>query len=155
MSFQGNFNKFLYFIGYFSPRHKSYRGKIGLLTTQIWNHFVTLSTNLILSIIMKHIQEVVWTWTNRDSTATIVRSSYLDRFLLKRVDVGFFDCLIFHSIVYTNHRIVGVRVCLDMTAGMWWYKLKSKIMSFSTDYSRQFSLVRLAAQTVCEYWSGE
>lgn len=37
-----------------------------------------------------------------------------------------------------------------MVGNKWWDLLNSKVKSFAADYSRQFNLIKLAAQTACE-----
>lgn len=61
------------------------------------------------------------TWTNRDSSASVLRRSYIDRILVRRVDLGVLTLHV--SIPYSNHRFL--QVCLDLEkprfsmAGYW------------------------------------
>ena len=68
-------------------------------------------------------RDLVWTWTGRRGSGPMQLSSYIDRFLVRRVDVGVLDCPSFHNIVYSDHRLVRVRVNLDRPkpklAGYW------------------------------------
>lgn len=53
----------------------------------------------------------------------MLRTNYIDRVLVRRVDLGLLGCLSFHSIVYSDHRFFWVHLKLDKprisTAGYW------------------------------------
>lgn len=57
----------------------------------------------------------MWILNNRSSLASVMRSSYRDPVLVKRVDVEHLGSQSYHSIVYTDHSLVPVHVNLNKT----------------------------------------
>lgn len=42
------------------------------------------------------------TWTDRDGSGTMPCSNYIDRVLVKRVDLDLLDCPSLHNVLYSN-----------------------------------------------------
>lgn len=43
----------------------------------------------------------------------VQRSSYIDRILVRRVNLGLLSCPRFHRVVYLDHKLAHVRMNLD------------------------------------------
>ena len=106
----------------------------------------------------EHPNKIVWTWTNRGSS-NVQHSSYIDRVLIKRVDVGFLECPSFHSVVYSDHRLVRVRMILGKAkprmTGYW--KLNTSLFD-EKDFQDQLSLMIMRELTGSvfgnKFWGG-
>lgn len=67
----------------------------------------------------EHPKWVKWTWTNRGDLDRVQISRYIDRVLVRRVNLG---CPNFHSIIYSDHTLVRLRINL--------YKAKPKMAEY-------------------------
>ena len=66
----------------------------------------------------------MWTWALRWPSLRVV--SYLDRMLVRRVDLDLLDCPTFHRLDYSDHKLVCARVVLEnrpRLAGYWKFNL--------------------------------
>jgi len=134
----------------------------------------------------EHPDKVEWTWTGRGASGRQL-SSYIDRVLVRRVDVDFIEGPSFESIEGSDHRMIYVGLNLDrikvrrsgywklnaslledkefisqleltvkreltgaVIGNRWWGRLKDRIRSFATDYSRRLKLDKLAEQRLLE-----
>lgn len=102
-------------------------------------------------------------------------SNYIDQVLIRRVGVQFLGCPRVHSIVYTDHKLVRVRINLGKAkprmARFWKFRTSVECEGFpgpattnytagtggfcvwgisATDYSRRLNLGRLVAQKALE-----
>ena len=69
---------------------------------------------------LDHPGREMWTW--RDSSPSAKVGSYLDRVLVRKADIDFVSCPTFHSIVWTDHKLVRVSLRLadrPSLAGYW------------------------------------
>lgn len=56
----------------------------------------------------------VRTWTNNGSLASVLRSTYIDRVLVSRVELGPLNYPSFHTIIFSDHNLLQVRLNLGL-----------------------------------------
>ena len=83
-----------------------------------------------------------WTWTGRGGSGNTQLYSYIDRVLVRRADVGLLECPSFHSIAFSDHRLVRVRLKLGKSkprmTGYW--KLNAALLA-EKNFQDQLTLI--------------
>ena len=76
--------------------------------------------NLVDWFRLDHPRREMWTWLDSSPSAKV--GSYLDRVIVRRADLDFCSCPMFHLIAWTNHKLVRVSLRLanrPSLAGYW------------------------------------
>ena len=60
--------------------------------------------NLVDRFRLDHPRREMWTWLDSSPSAKV--GSYLDKVLIRRADIDFFSCSMFHLIAWTDHKLV-------------------------------------------------
>ena len=66
--------------------------------------------NLVDRFRLDHPGWEMWTWLDSSPSAEV--GSYLDRVLVRRADIDFVSCPMFHLIAWTDHKLVSVSLWL-------------------------------------------
>ena len=93
---------------------------------------------------LDHPGREMWTWLDSSPSAKV--ASYLDRVLVRRVDIDFVSCPTFHLIAWTDHKLVRVSLRLanrPSLAGYW--KFNTSLLEIQDFRDRLESLIQRAS----------
>ena len=92
---------------------------------------------------LDHPGQEMWTWL--DSSPSAKLGSYLDSVLVRRLDIDFVSCPMFHLIAWTDHELVMVSLRLAIRpslAGYW--KFNTSLLEIRDFRDRLESLIKRA-----------
>ena len=98
---------------------------------------------LVDSFRLDHPGREMWTWLDSSPSAKV--GSYLDRVLIRRADIDFVSCPMFHLIAWTDHKLVRVSLRLanrPSLAGYW--KFNTSLLEIRDFRDRLESLIQRA-----------
>ena len=101
---------------------------------------------------LDHPGREMWTWLDSSPSAKV--GSCLDRVLVRRADSDFVSCPTFHLIVWTDHILVRVSLCLanrPSLVGYW--KFNTSLLEIRDVRDRLESVIKQALVTGNRWWA--